>query len=76
MRLIFIRGRRRHFRLLPLLLLLSDFFSYDETILLRQVALVNHHSVTFVHLATSVCGIRLLVSFLSSIRYFRVSTEI
>ena len=41
-----------------LLLLLSDNFSYYETILLRQVAPVHHHSVTFVHLATSVCGVR------------------
>ena len=75
--LIVIRGLRRRLRLLPrLLLLMSDNFSYAETILIRQVAPVYHHFVTFFHLATSVCGVRHLVSFLSSIRYFRVSTEI
>ena len=37
-------GLHRRFRLLPrLLLLLSYNFSYDETILLRQVAPVYHH---------------------------------
>ena len=74
--LIVIRGLRCRFRLLPRLLLLSDNFSYDETILLHQVTLVHHHSITFIRLATNVCWVRHLVSFLSSIRYFRVSTEI
>ena len=62
--LIVIRELRRRFWLLPWLML-SDKFSYNETILLRQVAPVHHHFVTFVHLVTSVCVVRQLFSFLA-----------